>query len=393
MVTTTTHMPTIAHVSFSGDFGGREKVAASLFKGMENAGYDCRLYMIVEERHGPDRNWNLLKALGDMGSGCRYFRTDNRFSWKLLLELRKALKSDRIGIIHCHCYKSLFYVHLLRTIGMLHGAVFYTLHGLVLRPGWNSSLIKITQSAGLRLCDGVIGCSREILESALSKDWKRKKAVIINAIESRWESFDEVRVLKSEARKRLVEKYDLNPGQPIVINVGRLCPQKNFSLYLRMIETFMDRDNAGAEANFLILGNGEMEKELKEEAAMRGVAGKVVFTGFVADMPEVFSGADLLVQTSIWEGTPMCLLEAQSFGLPAVVPAVGGNIDVVKDGLDGLLYPVNDLDALYKKTISYLTDAQLRLQHGETAFDVVKREFNIGTWIHQHIDFYSEVID
>ncbi len=384
--------PAIAHLSFSGDFGGREKVAVSLQRGMLRAGYDCFLYMIVEERLGPDRNENLLRSLGEKNGNWRFFRTDRRFSRVLLKEIGTSLREDGVRIVHCHCYKSLFYAHLLRALGMTKAAVFYTLHGLVLRPGWSSSFIKGTQTVGLRLCDGVIGCSKEILESNIAPGWAGKTAAIINAIEPPAEDYEDIGRMKVAARRRLVEQYGLDADKPIVINVGRLCPQKNFPLYFRLVERFLRESPNGTEANYLLLGNGALEEELREEARRLGVDDKVVFTGFVPDMAGVFTGADLLVQTSIWEGTPMCLLEANSFGLPAVVPDVGGNGDVVDDGGNGALFPVGDLDTLAEKTRAYLEDPSLREKHGRKAFERVRRDFNIADWVRRHVDFYADVV-
>ena len=379
-------LPAVAHLSFSGDFGGREKVAISLYNSMREAGRTCYLYMIIEERHGADRNENLLSCMGKSRDDCRFFRTNARFEVRVVRELAAQLRKDNVGVFHCHCYKSLFNVLLMRSLGMINGIVVYTLHGLIIKSGFFSTFIKIVQSIGLRRSNGVVGCSREILDSSMGVSDSHRATVIINAIESPEQNYESVAKCKAVARSVLINRWNLDPSKPIVINVGRLCPQKNFPLYLELIES-MTASGLNMP-NFLLIGNGELEEELKTEAEDRKVKDEVVFTGFVSDMDIVYLGADLLVQTSFWEGTPMCLLEARSYGLPTVAPAVGGNVDVVNDGRDGFMFDSGDLDVLHERTHLYLTDSRLRYEHGRLAFLDVQDRFNPRQWALQHFDFY-----
>ncbi len=383
--------PVVGHLSFSGDFGGREKVAASLFNSMSEISSPCFLYIILEERHGSKRNQNLLNCLEKIDVSPRLLKTGSRFDFNLFRKFAKILRQDGVKVLHCHCYKSLFYVLLMRSLGMIDGIVVYTLHGLVLKDGFFSSVIKTVQDVGLRMCDGVVGCSREILDSNGDGVREERSSVIINAIDNPYPDFDSISARKKSARDELVKRWSLNPEKSIIINVGRLCPQKNFSLYLQLIESISASGNDSDLPVFLLIGNGEMEEELHAEAHERGVADKVFFTGFVSDMETVYLGADLLVQTSFWEGTPMCLLEARSYGLPVVAPAVGGNVDVVNDGIDGFMFPNGDLSGLKDKTLAYIEDSNIRMHHGRLALEDVRERFNTRDWARKHLDFYARL--
>ena len=381
----------VVHMSFSGDFGGREKVAAWLCRAISSEGVSCRLFMVLEERAGKDRNANLIHALGDSLDFYTMFKTDSRFSISLAIDLAKALSSVRATVLHCHCYKSLFYALLLKFFGRFSGVVVYTLHGIELPSGIGPSFIRGFQSLGLRYSDGVIGCSREVLARSLSKGWRGRKKAIINAISLPPGGYEAVSMRKSELRDAACRRFGLNPLRPLVLNIGRLCPQKNFSLFLRLIQCFMDKGPEIPATNFLIVGDGELRDELESEAQRLGVRDKVCFVGFVTDMDALYVGADLVVQTSTWEGTPMCLLEARSYGLPVVAPAVGGNVDVVRDGIDGALYSAGDLDQLSRKTAAYLCDPELRQAHGRLAFEHTGREFDPAHWARLHLQFYDEM--
>ncbi|WP_338667640.1 glycosyltransferase [Pseudodesulfovibrio methanolicus] len=380
----------IAQVSFSGDFGGREKVAVELCRNLRGLGLECLLYVVVEERAGARRNDNLMNSLGDAGRFAHVFRTHSRFSPQLLFRLAASFREQGVRIVHCHCYKSLYYAVLMRLLGLLDGSVVYTLHGLVLPSGAMPWFIRHCQLIGLRLSDGVIGCSREILASSFPNPGKVRTASIINAIELPETEFAALESGRARARQELVERYGLATEGLVVINVGRICPQKNYPLYLEMIRREM-MEAPGSNTNHLIVGNGELRADMEALAESLGIRHRVVFTGFVSDMDTVYRGADLLVQTSTWEGTPMCLLEARSYGLPVVAPAVGGNVDVVESGSNGTLYPTGDLPSLWAGYAAYALDGDLRQRHGRAAFEQTGRKFGTRDWARRHVAFYGEV--
>lgn len=381
----------MAHFSFSGDFGGREKVAVGLCRSLRGMDVDCRLFMVVETRAGELRNGNLMRSLGDIGTFGEVFLTNSRFSCGLVRRLANRLRELEISVVHCHCYKSLYYAELMRMLGLYRGVVVYTLHGLILPKGGMAFMIMGFQRMGLRLADGVIGCSREVLESSLPRRCRGLSTSIINAIELPEPDASALLAARDEARGDLVARFGLDPGGPVVINVGRLCVQKNYPLYLEMIRQNLS-ENGAAPVNYLLVGNGELQDELEDTARRMGIRDSVVFTGFVSDMDTVYRGADLLVQTSIWEGTPMCLLEARSYALPVVAPAVGGNVDVVESGSDGVLYPVNDLKALREGFQMYMDDSLTRNRHGRLAYERVRNDFGTEEWGRRHLGFYDEVI-
>ena len=380
----------IAQLSFSGDFGGREKVALGLYRSLLGIGQISLLYVVVEERAGKNRNENLLRYLGEETDTFRLFQTSSRFSPLLLFKLASSFKEQGVRVVHCHCYKSLAYSILMRFLRLLDAVVVYTLHGLILRDSWNSRLIKRFHALGLRMTDGVLGCSREILVSSLPDPKGIATASISNALDLPEEDFAALQASKSPAKEELAKRYQLDPEGLVVINVGRLCPQKNYPLYLELIRQELT-DNPGSKTNFLIIGNGELLHELETLANLLGVRDKVVFTGFVADMDLVYRAADMLVQTSTWEGTPMCLLEARSYGLPVIAPAVGGNVDVVDSGQDGFLYPKNDIHALKCHYVSYMRSPEIRKGHGKAAFEKTGKNFNTQDWVLKHLAFYSRL--
>jgi len=380
----------IAHLSFSGDFGGREKVALLLAQGMQKENIKGFLYIFIEKRAGEGRNAHLMLALKKIEKNKRIFEEHNRFSFHLLRKMTKQLTADGVGIVHCHCYKSLAYILLARLLGFWKGVVFFTLHGLILGSDIRSKMIKLVQYTGMRMADGIIGCSHEVLKNTVPEGWSKNQHVIVNGIETVATSYDEIQNKKADARTKIIARLGLRDDALIAINVGRLTPQKNFSLYLQLIEK-RKNDAVCDNVQYLIVGNGEMSESLYNEALARSISGDVVFTGFVAEIEEIYLAADLLIQTSVWEGTPMCLLEARSYGLPSIVPDVGGNIEVLTTGQDGFLFPKNDLGELDVFLEMYIKSSELREIHGRRAFDDILARYSVDTWVERHLQFYCSL--
>ena len=87
----------------------------------------------------------------------------------------------------------------------------------------------------------------------------------------------------------------------------------------------------------------------------------------------------------------MCLFEDQSYGLPSVVPDVGGNGHVIVNGQNGYLYPSGDLNALATRVDAYLADGRLREFHGRAAYANVQTRFTLEKWVWQHMEFYRRI--
>ncbi|THB75657.1 MAG: glycosyltransferase family 1 protein [Desulfobulbaceae bacterium] len=380
----------IAHLSFSGDFGGREKVVAQLVKGFQAVGIKTYLYLIIENRAGNKRLERLYKSLQIESLEYRRFETHRRLSISLLKEICRRLHRDSVKIAHCHCYKSLFYMHISRLLGLWQGQVYFTLHGLIVGNSINDQMIKTCQYLGIRLCDGVIGCSKEVLESTMNGDLKEKSTTIINGISVKETDFQHLIEKKRASKKKILAKYHLSENSLLIINVGRLTAQKNFPLYLQLVEQRTQLPNH-EKCRFLVVGDGELRESLKGQVQTRGIENNVIFTGFVADMDEMYLGADILIQTSIWEGTPMCLLEARSLGLPVIASNVGGNSDIITDGENGFLVESGNVEQFIGALGHYMDDEKLRLDHGRKGYEDTLRSFGVKKWVSNHLEFYQHI--
>ena len=121
---------------------------------------------------------------------------------------------------------------------------------------------------------------------------------------------------------------------------GRLEPVKDYPTLLAALAQLPE------SAHLAIAGVGPLQAELEQLWQRLGVARRVRFAGFVADVRRWMQAADGFVLTSLWEGLPMALIEAAACGLPAVATDVAGVREVVEQGQTGLLAPARDSAAL-----------------------------------------------
>lgn len=149
-----------------------------------------------------------------------------------------------------------------------------------------------------------------------------------------------------------------------IVTSGRVCYPKapwRFRELARML-----KDEA---VEFVWIGSGELEAELAFSASERikiGITGWLDRDGVIQELVR----SDIYVQSSLWEGMPLSLIEAQVAGLPAVVIDVVGCRDVVIDGVTG--YVCKDVGEMKEKILRLLHDQKLRVELGAKA-----REFGL----------------
>jgi glycosyltransferase involved in cell wall biosynthesis len=167
----------------------------------------------------------------------------------------------------------------------------------------------------------------------------------------------------------------LEPGRPVVGAIGRLFPQKGLEHFIDAIPAIR---TGWTEAQFLIVGGGELEAALKRRAAGRG--SDVAFAGFRSDAYRVLQSIDLFVMPSLWEGMPLMLLEAMAAGRAIVATRIKGIIDVceaVSEAADvAVLVEPGDAAALARAVLSLAADPARRAQLGVNARSRIESHYS-----------------
>jgi glycogen(starch) synthase len=153
-------------------------------------------------------------------------------------------------------------------------------------------------------------------------------------------------------------------GKPRVVFVGRLASQKGVGTLVSAAALLED-----PSAQVLLVGDGPKRKALERRARRIGVGDRVRFEGFVAHerLPAAMAHADLLVLPSVYEELGTVLLEAMQAGLPIVASKTGGIPDVIEDGVNGMLVPPGEPEALARAIDRLLADRDLGRRLSEEA--------------------------
>ncbi len=189
----------------------------------------------------------------------------------------------------------------------------------------------------------------------------------------------------NEARAR----YGLDINGTVITYVGILRSVKGHEVTFNAVKTVVD---SFPDAKFLIVGDGPREEALEKVVNDLGISGHVVFTGFVQDIPEIYSISDLAVLSSWSEGLPQSLLQAMAAGVPVVATRVGGVPEVVIHEKTGLLVEPGDHEALAKGIIRLLENRDFSLQLAERAKDNVKNKHSVTHMIEKTESLYKNLL-
>jgi N-acetyl-alpha-D-glucosaminyl L-malate synthase BshA len=141
-------------------------------------------------------------------------------------------------------------------------------------------------------------------------------------------------------------------GEKILLHISNFRPVKRV---MDVLDVFLEVRKA-MPARLLLVGDGPDRAKAEERCRRAGNCGAVTFLGNIAAVEEVLVGADLFLLPSESESFGLAALEALSCSVPVVASTAGGIPEVVRDGVDGLLYPVGDVAAMAAGAIGLLAD-------------------------------------
>jgi GalNAc-alpha-(1->4)-GalNAc-alpha-(1->3)-diNAcBac-PP-undecaprenol alpha-1,4-N-acetyl-D-galactosaminyltransferase len=187
-----------------------------------------------------------------------------------------------------------------------------------------------------------------------------------------------VAVIPNPVPKRETAKPDVGSSEGAthrIVAMGRLGKEKGFDLLIR---AFAGMAPTHPGWSLTILGEGEERVALQAEIERSGVAGRVSLAGRVTDTEGFLRASELFVLPSRYEGFPNALCEAMACGLPVVAfDCRSGPATIVRDGVDGLLVPAEDVGALSAAMARLIADPEARRRMGARAAEVSDR-FSVG---------------
>ena len=364
----------VCHVVENLNRGGLERAVIDLAAAQVARGHRCRIVCLFERGQLADEAEALgvpVRACGKRGGA------DLGVLWRL----RRQLRDAAAGILHTH-NAAAHYHAIAAALGLpLHRRV-NTRHGMgALDTGSRREALFRRSMPFTDAVATVCEAAREDLvrRAALPAD---KLVAVPNGI--RVERFA---AADAESRAALRAELGLDASTRVIGTVGRLNWAKD---HVGLIRAFAEVRAAGSDAALVIVGDGALRAELDALVAAQGLGGRVFLLGDRGDVARLLRGFHAFVLSSLTEGYSIALLEACASALPIVATTVGGNAEIVRNGVNGLLVPPSDRDALSTALIRLVGDAGMATRLGEAGRAWVVAEGSVATMADRYDALYAD---
>lgn len=315
---------------------------------------------------------------------------------KAYYTIKKLIKETNPTIVHTHASKA-------GALGRLAAAkmkvpvIVHTFHGHVFHSyfgKFKSNLVIQTERYLAKKTTAIIAIS-EKQKSELADEFKICPPEKIHVIPLGFD-LTRFRTDKEEKRKKFRKKYNLDDSITVFSIVGRLVPVKNHRLFIDMMIE-IEKQFPG-KTKGMIVGDGELKNELENYVSTKCKNASIdreklfCFTSWISEIDEVNAGSDIIVLTSLNEGTPVSLIEAQASGKPVLSTRVGGIENVVAEGKTALLSPSENLEQLVQNASTLLNNKQMLNNFGANGWEIVGKKFHFERLVADMKNLYEKLL-
>jgi len=367
-----------------GEMGGAQMVVYELARQLKRQNYAVTVGV------GAQGDW-LPAALAQINCETKIFPDLKRnfnfiASYKFFRDCKKYLQADQFDILHLHSSNTIVAGLAAQTVKNKPKTIF-TFHGLsYLDPnhrGWMSKIVfYLAFKFFLRWVDQPVFTGRQNLAYAQKIKLVKDGAVIYNGVDIDYLS-------RPAAQTELEKKLGISlAGKTVIGSIGRLAYPKNYELLISTA-TALVKKLPHLDLLFIILGDGP-EKSHYQTLIGKNKLEKIFFlAGEVANGGQYLKAFDIFVLTSLYEGTPLTLIEALRAGLPTLAPAVGC-IPEILAGSPEQLFRVNNGNDLAEHFFKILTDNNLRQEIIQKNL-AASVKFSSATMVEQYLKvFFNE---
>lgn len=186
----------------------------------------------------------------------------------------------------------------------------------------------------------------------------------------------------------LGETVLMSERDDVIISVGRLAPQKDFTSLIKAFASFADRFPS---YSLVIFGEGPQRKELEELIERLNINNRVRLPGRSNDLFNQLSRAKVFVQTSKFEGMSNAVIEAVCSGLPVVTTEVSGAKHMVKDRENGFIVSIGNVEGIANRIVYLLSNQDLLASYSSASYNM-RDSYRIDTISSQWECLINEVI-
>ena len=293
-----------------------------------------------------------------------------------LWRLARTLKPD---VVHTYFFWSIMYGRILKALGAIPVLV-ENREDLGFSWGRGAYLaLRLTRA----IPDRVICVAEAVRQVALRREAvKASRAIVIhNGVEPTSE--------RALSREEARDRFGFSPEHVVIGMVANL--PRAVKGGSRMLDAVKAIVAEVPYARFLLVGVGTEPASLAHELEVRGITDVVVGLGYRPDVESCYAAMDISVLTSTSEGLSMTLLESMRQGLPTVVTHVGGNPELVVDGVTGFLVPVHDMTAFARRVVELVRNDELRRTMGMAGQRRVAQRFALAEVARRYLEVYAEL--
>lgn len=231
-------------------------------------------------------------------------------------------------------------------------------------------------------CDQLVCVSERARNQALAEGCKRDKITLIhNGIHP----IEKNTQLRAKTRQELC----LSDSDQLVLNVGRLVPEKAQQLLVRAAA---DVIRQVPKARFAIAGEGPLRESIQNQIEELELSAHFRLLGNRDDIPALLNAADLFVLYSETEGMPISLMEAMSAGLPVIASDLEGCRSLIQTGKSGILLAFGLAEQLANAIIERLTaESAVNDEMGQRAAQIVRTEFTLDQSLNKMLSLFEEI--
>jgi glycosyltransferase involved in cell wall biosynthesis len=361
----------ILYVDSSEIFGGGQISLLELLKGIDRKKFRPSVIL--------SRAGRLKNEVEKIGLECDIIpmpkiRPYTAFALKgTIKKLADFIKKNQVSIVHTNTSRATVYTVL----------------------GTKKSGIPVIWNARIPHRDWLLDwfiCPRLARIIAVSKAVKERLSWLKeDKVEIIYNGVDIQRFSPGSAQNEVRKKFRINSGDIVIGTVGRLSPEKGLEHLISAMRKVVD---VLPQTKILIVGKEDVRYSLYLQAKINELelSSHVFFAGFHDDVPQILRCMDIFCLPSLTEGFNRSLLEAMACSLPVVATNVGGNIEIVQDGVNGLLVPPRNSDALASAITELMEDRQKAQKMGLEGRRLVEENFSIEENVMRMENLYEEII-
>ena len=377
-------MPKVLRIVNRFNIGGPTYNAAYLTKYLPEE-YET-LLIGGDKEESEDSSQHILGELGISPVIIPEMRRAIRFGndYAAYKKIKQIIEEFKPDIVHTHASKA-------GTLGRMAAfsckvpAVVHTFHGHVFHSYFNKTKTRIFKRIERKLAQksSAIVAISDIQKQELSLVHKIADLKKIEVIPL---GFDLQRFQENLNKKRAVfrTEYQIGDDEIAIGIIGRLVPIKNHKLFLQALRKVLDRTKKKIRA--FIIGDGESRDEIIAFAEDLGInysrsnlafeKTPLTFTSWIKNIDVVNAGMDIIALSSLNEGTPVSLIEAQAANKPIISTKVGGIENVVVQNKTGLLSDIEDVDCYAENLFELIENDTKRIAMQKEGWKHVKDQFS-----------------